>query len=73
MFKPLYERKNAMKTPFFPLENPGKIIQGKVDFLPFLLLGKTRFQDSFVPSNRIVRTGKSFICHLNRQLYFPEN
>jgi len=73
MFKPLYKRKNAVKIPFSPLENPEKIIQGKVDFLPFLLLGKTRFQDSFALPNLIVRKGESFICHLNRQLYFPEN
>jgi len=72
MFKPLYERKNAMKTPFSP-ENSGKIIPGKVNFSPFLLFGKTRFQDGFALPNASVCSGKSFMCCLNRQLYVAIN
>jgi hypothetical protein len=40
MFKPLYKRKNAVKIPFSPLENPEKIIHRESGFFALFAIGK---------------------------------
>ena len=70
MFKPLYGRKTSEKPHFHPI-NPYKILSGELEFMPFLLLGKTRFQDGFTPPNSFAGGVKYlFIYHIKGNYTF---